>query len=220
VSRNRFDKRPMRPRILLAATLILTTLLASQALSASHALAASPAVRDAGTLQLPDVIYRLDGIDAPAFDQICIDEHADAWTCGVEARDQLAKLIDNREVRCEDLGADPAYKKRHLGICTVEGETVSLNQLLVREGFALHLDPWQRGASRRTKPARKTIAVGSGRAALSRRRNSATGKRTARCWALRADPTRTAKFAECCFLMIPPCRRVAASRASSRCVRG
>jgi endonuclease YncB( thermonuclease family) len=125
----------MRSGILLAATLILTTV------SASQSFAASPAVRDGGTLQLADVTYRLDGIDAPAFDQICIDEHADAWTCGVEVRDQLAKLIDNREVHCEDLGADPAYKKRHLGICTVEGETVSLNQLLVRQGLALHLEP-------------------------------------------------------------------------------
>jgi len=107
-------------------------------LSASQGWAASPIVRDASTLQLADVTYRLDAIDAPAFDQMCIDEHADAWTCGVEARDQLAKLIDNREVRCEDLGADPSYKKRHIGICTVEGETVSLNQLLVRQGFALN----------------------------------------------------------------------------------
>jgi endonuclease YncB( thermonuclease family) len=114
-------------------------------LSASQGWAASPTVRDAGTLQLADVTYRLDGVDAPAFDQMCINEHADAWTCGVEARDQLAKLIDNRAVRCEDLGADPGYKKRHIGICTVEGETVSLNQSLVRQGFALNLEPSAKG---------------------------------------------------------------------------
>ncbi len=118
-----------------ALILILATLPASQGW------AASPTVKDAGTLQLADVIYRLDGVDAPAFDQMCINEHADPWTCGVEARDQLAKLIDRREVRCEDLGADPGYNKRHLGICTVEGETVSLNQSLVRQGFALNLEP-------------------------------------------------------------------------------
>ncbi len=47
-------------------------------------------VRDGGTIQLGDVTYRLDGIDAPAFDQMCIDDHADAWACGVEARDQLS----------------------------------------------------------------------------------------------------------------------------------
>ena len=51
----------------------------------------APIVRDGSTLQLADVTYRLDGIDAPALDQMCIDEHADAWACGVEARDQLSQ---------------------------------------------------------------------------------------------------------------------------------
>jgi len=116
-------------------------ILISAVLSASQGWAASAIVRDGSTIQLADVTYRLDTIDAPAFDQICIDEHADAWTCGVEARDQLANLIGSHQVRCDDLGADLAYKKRHIGICTVEGETVSLNQLMVRQGFALSLDP-------------------------------------------------------------------------------
>jgi len=108
--------------------------------AASQSFAASPVVRDAGTLDVGDVTYRLDGIDPPAFDQVCIDDHADSWACGVEARDKLASLIGDRDVRCEDLGPDTTYKKWHVGTCTVEGETTSLNQLLVRQGFALNLD--------------------------------------------------------------------------------
>jgi endonuclease YncB( thermonuclease family) len=111
------------------------------AFSASQAFAEAVIVRDGGTLQLGDVSYRLDGIDAPELDQICIDDHADPWACGVEARDQLVKLIGGRQIRCSDLGADPSYKKRHIGICTAESETASLNQLLVRRGFALNFDP-------------------------------------------------------------------------------
>ena len=103
---------------------------------ASQGWAAGTIVRDGGTLQLADVTYRLDGIDAPELDQMCIDDHADAWACGVEARDQLSRLIDSHQVRCEDLGSG-TLKKRHIGICTLEGESVSLNQLLVRQGFAL-----------------------------------------------------------------------------------
>jgi endonuclease YncB( thermonuclease family) len=110
-------------------------------LSASQSWAAGAVVKDGGTLHLAGVTYRLDGIDTPAFDQMCIDEHADTWACGVEARDQLARLIGSRQVRCGDLGADPAYKKRRIGICTVEGETASLSQFLVRQGFALNFDP-------------------------------------------------------------------------------
>jgi endonuclease YncB( thermonuclease family) len=113
--------------------------------AASPVWAAGAIVRDAGTLQLANVTYRLDGIDAPELDQICIDDHADSWACGVEARDQLAKLIGDRPVRCEDLGLGATTKKRHIGICTVEGESASLNQLLVRGGFALNFEPYARG---------------------------------------------------------------------------
>jgi endonuclease YncB( thermonuclease family) len=109
-------------------------------LTASQSWGASPIVRDGGAIQLADVTYKLDGIDAPEFDQMCIDEHADTWACGVAARDQLASLIGARQVRCEDLGFDTIYRKRHIGICTAEGEAVSLNQLLVRQGFALNAE--------------------------------------------------------------------------------
>lgn len=126
--------KQMRSRVFLVAVLL------SILLPASQSWAATATVRDGGTLQLGNVTYRLDGIDAPAFDQLCIDEHADNWTCGIEARDQLTKLIAGKQVRCDDLGADPAYKKRRLGVCKVEGETTSLSQLLVRKGLALNLD--------------------------------------------------------------------------------
>ena len=75
-------------------------------------------MRDGHTIQLGDVTYRLDGIDAPELDQTCIDDHADPWSCGVDARDQLIKLIGGRPVRCDDLGPDKIYKKRHIGVCT------------------------------------------------------------------------------------------------------
>jgi endonuclease YncB( thermonuclease family) len=124
----------MKPRAFLVATLLLTLL------STSQSWAANAAIRDGSTLQLGNVTYRLDGIDAPAFDQLCIDEHADPWTCGIEARDQLTKLIGGRQVRCDDLGADPSTRKRHLGACKIEGETTSLSQLLVGLGFALNVE--------------------------------------------------------------------------------
>jgi endonuclease YncB( thermonuclease family) len=131
----------MRSRVLLFVALTF--------LAASAVWAATPTVKDGGTLQLGNVTYRLDGIDAPPFDQICIDEHADSWTCGIDARDQLTNLIGGRQVRCDDLGVDPTFKKRHLGVCKVEGETTSLSQLLVRQGFALNVEP---SATGRFKP--------------------------------------------------------------------
>jgi endonuclease YncB( thermonuclease family) len=131
---NWFEMKQMRSRIFLVATLL------SIVLPASQSSAATAIVRDGSTLQLGNLTYRLDGIDVPTVDQLCIDEHADSWTCGIEARDQLTKLIGGRQVRCDDLGPDPAFKKRHIGVCKVEGETTSLSQLLVRSGFALNVE--------------------------------------------------------------------------------
>jgi endonuclease YncB( thermonuclease family) len=126
--------KPMRSRIFLVAVLL------SILLPASRSSAATAVVHDGNTLQLGNLTYRLDGIDVPTVDQLCIDEHADVWTCGIEARDQLAKLTGGKQVRCDDLGPDPAFKKRHLGVCKIEGDTTSLSQLLVRNGFALNVE--------------------------------------------------------------------------------
>lgn len=118
-------------------------------LPAGPGLAATATVKDGSALQLGNVTYRLDGVEVPTVDQLCIDEHADVWTCGIEARDQLSKLIDGKQVRCDDLGVDPTYRKRRVGVCRIEGETTSLSQLLVQKGFALNVDA---SASGRFKP--------------------------------------------------------------------
>jgi endonuclease YncB( thermonuclease family) len=119
----------------------LVALLLSAFTFASPTWAASPAIRDGSTLQLGNVTYRLDGVEAPAYDQLCIDDHADSWTCGIEVRDQLTGLIAGRGVRCDDLGTDPLSKQRHIGFCSVEGDKTSLNQAMVKLGFALNLEP-------------------------------------------------------------------------------
>ena len=121
----------MRPwtSLLVFALLILAT--------ASQAPAATATVKDGATLQVANVTFRLDGIDAPPVDQMCIDEHADSWACGVEARDQLIALIGGKQVRCGDLGPEPASRKRRVGLCIVDGESNNLSQLLVQKGFAL-----------------------------------------------------------------------------------
>ncbi|MDU6243477.1 MAG: thermonuclease family protein [Bradyrhizobium sp.] len=108
---------------------------------ASASLVATAAVRSGDTLQLGETVYRLDGIDAPEVDQLCIDDHADPWSCGVEAREQLTRLIAGRAVRCDDLGPDKPLKSRRLGLCTVDGDKLSLNQQMARAGYAVSADP-------------------------------------------------------------------------------
>ncbi|CAN5387251.1 thermonuclease family protein [soil metagenome] len=115
-------------------------------LAATPCWAGNTTVRDGGTLDVAGVTYRLDGIDAPAVDQTCIDEHADSWTCGVNARERLSKLIGDRNVRCKDLGTDATFKQRHAGVCTIEGDKDSLNLQLVRTGFAISAEPALKGS--------------------------------------------------------------------------
>jgi len=191
-------------------------LLSAVTLWAGPGSAANAIVKDGNTIQLADAAYRLAGIDAPELDQTCIDDQADPWGCGVDARDQLAKLVGGHVVRCEDRGPDPAYKKRHLGICTVAGETTSLNQALVRLGFAI-IPARPVAVLPTTRPRREATARGYGRAASSRRRISGSARRTARCSAAPARPTRTRKSAASCSRNSCPCRPVAPSRRNSRC---
>jgi endonuclease YncB( thermonuclease family) len=108
--------------------------------SPAPGLAAAAIVRDGTTIQLGDTTFRLDGVDAPATDQTCIDDHADPWTCGIESRDQLTRLIGGRSVHCDDLGPDKTFRRRRAGLCTIEGEPVSLNQQMIREGLALSIE--------------------------------------------------------------------------------
>jgi endonuclease YncB( thermonuclease family) len=106
-------------------------------LLSTPAQAANVVVRDGGTIQLAGTTFRLDGVDAPAFDQLCLNEFADAFACGADAREQLTKLIGDHAVRCDDLGADKSFGKWHDGVCTVDGATTSLNQLVIQKGLAV-----------------------------------------------------------------------------------
>lgn len=96
-------------------------------------------VRDARTLQLGITTYRLAGIDAPDMDQICLNDRADPWACGVAAREALTHLIGDHAVNCRDLGVDPSYKARRLGACSIEGASSSLSQQMIQQGFAINL---------------------------------------------------------------------------------
>ena len=88
---------------------------------------------DGDTIVVGDTRIRLEGIDAPETDQICLDPKGKRWTCGVTSRDQLAQHIGMRDVACTDGGHDKYG--RMLGLCFAEVE--NLNQWMVTEGWAL-----------------------------------------------------------------------------------
>jgi endonuclease YncB( thermonuclease family) len=92
-----------------------------------------PRIVDGDTIVLAGIKVRLEAIDAPETDQVCLDEKGIKWTCGVEARDRLTRRVGGREIACE-LSSTDRYG-RSLGTCGLDGQ--NLNEWMVRQGWAL-----------------------------------------------------------------------------------
>jgi endonuclease YncB( thermonuclease family) len=102
-------------------------------------------IKDGDTITIDGTEFRFDGINAPEKDQLCLDGKGSRWTCGIEVRDRLVALVGSRAVRCDDQGADKAYPTRRIGICSIEGDIMSLNQRIVRDGWAVSFEPYAKG---------------------------------------------------------------------------
>jgi endonuclease YncB( thermonuclease family) len=92
-----------------------------------------PRIVDGDTLAIGATKVRLEGIDAPETDQVCLNAKGVHWACGIDARDQLTAHIAGREINCAPHGTD-AYR-RTLATCYLAGE--DLNHWLVQQGWAL-----------------------------------------------------------------------------------
>jgi endonuclease YncB( thermonuclease family) len=121
----------MAPAMVRTVTTILLAL--SLPAQASEIFSGVPYVVDGDTIHIRETTIRLEGIDAPETDQLCLDARAHRFSCGIEARDHLIEHIADRQVECEAHGLD-AYG-RSLGICRIGSE--NLNAWMVREGWAL-----------------------------------------------------------------------------------
>jgi endonuclease YncB( thermonuclease family) len=123
----------------------------------------TPRIVDGDTLTISDTKVRLEGIDAPETDQVCLDDHGEKWTCGIEARDQLSAHVGGREISCVVTGQD--RYGRSLGTCSLGHE--DLNEWMVRNGWALATCGIRASTSApRRKPGRRR--GGSGVVRLSR----------------------------------------------------
>jgi len=92
-----------------------------------------PRIREADLIQIGNSRIRLDGVDAPSVDQLCLNTMGERWTCGAAARDELAKHADNKSWTCHAGRTD--RRGRIIARCEVEGEDIQ--KWLVRGGWAL-----------------------------------------------------------------------------------
>jgi endonuclease YncB( thermonuclease family) len=117
----------------LALTCLCAGTVTAQETSPKETLHGIPRIVDGDTLIINGTHIRLEGIDAPETDQVCLDAKGARWTCGIEASNRLRALVKDREISCADKGID--RYNRTLAICSLAGE--DLNRWLVREGLAL-----------------------------------------------------------------------------------
>jgi endonuclease YncB( thermonuclease family) len=95
-------------------------------------LAGMPRVVDGDSLDFEGGRVRLEGIDAPEWDQTC-SRAGTGYPCGRVAREALSRLIAGRLVSCEGSGRD--RYGRLLARCTAGG--VDLNRRMVEAGWAV-----------------------------------------------------------------------------------
>jgi endonuclease YncB( thermonuclease family) len=92
-----------------------------------------PKIHDGDQVQFGNTKIRLGGIDAPSGDQLCLNTKGERWTCGVAARDELARHVENKSWACHMQQTD--RRGRIVARCEVDGEDIQ--KWMVKSGWAL-----------------------------------------------------------------------------------
>jgi endonuclease YncB( thermonuclease family) len=91
-------------------------------------------VLDGDSIEIAGARIRLQGIDAPEWEQACADAAGQAWPCGKAAAQELRRHIGARDLTCEPSGFD--RYNRMLATC-FDTDGSDLNAWIVRRGWAL-----------------------------------------------------------------------------------
>ena len=95
-----------------------------------------PRIHEGNQVQIGNSRIRLQGIDAPSVDQLCLNTKGERWTCGVAARDELIRHVANKSWTCHVDRVD--RRGRSVARCEVDGEDIQ--KWMVKNGWALAYD--------------------------------------------------------------------------------
>ncbi|CEG09699.1 Succinoglycan biosynthesis protein ExoI [Afipia felis] len=123
----------MIPRLFATAIIATLGLHATTGVAAAQMLTGAATITDGDTIVVAGTKVRLNGIDAPETDQRCIDRDRRPYTCGLNSREALQRLIGDRPVEC--VGATSDVYGRRLMTCAAGGRDI--NAAMVAEGWAL-----------------------------------------------------------------------------------
>lgn len=126
-------------------TLVLVVALISAGASraAAEPIVGRASVVDGDTIEIHGQRIRLNGVDAPERNQLCLDSHGKKYRCGQKASLALADFLDVRQpTTCA--GVDRDRYKRIVAVCTARG--IDIADWMVRQGHALDWPQYSAGA--------------------------------------------------------------------------
>jgi endonuclease YncB( thermonuclease family) len=91
-------------------------------------------VVDGDSIRLAGRSIRLDGIDAPEWDQTCLDQNGRSWRCGRAASRALRERTRGQTVSCRPRAID--RYGRTIATCAL-ADGSDLNAWMVRQGLAI-----------------------------------------------------------------------------------
>lgn len=124
---------PARIQSIAFAIMAAVAVEASPSLAAADPVSGRALVTDGDTLVIGDARIRLEGIDAPETDQVCLDREQRRFPCGIDAREKLKELTGDRALTC--VGKEIDRYGRRLMMCSVGG--LDINSAMVKAGWAL-----------------------------------------------------------------------------------
>jgi endonuclease YncB( thermonuclease family) len=99
-------------------------------------------VRDGDTMTIARQDYRLHGIDAPEFTQICKTAAGADWPCGKEARTELVALVKGRTLHCEERARD---KYNRVVATCIDDNGKDVARSMMERGFAVSFGGFAEG---------------------------------------------------------------------------
>ena len=135
----------------LAATLLI---LLVPEMAVANDITGVPKIREGDHLQIGNTRIRLGGIDAPAVDQLCLNDKGERWTCGVAARDELIRQFGGKSWICRVRTTD--RRGRTVARCEADGEDIQ--KWMVKNGWALSYTRFSHDYDADEKAAREAKA--------------------------------------------------------------
>ncbi len=114
-------------------------------------------IRDGDTMTIAHQDYRLHGIDAPEFTQVCKTGAGADWPCGKTARAALVTLVKGRTLTCEERARD---KYNRVVATCIDDNGKDIARSMIEHGLAVSFGGFASGPYATDEAIAKTARRG------------------------------------------------------------